>query len=206
MGAGKSTVCRVFESQGALVIDADTIGHETLGDPDVRRGLVAEFGDAVLDSDGRIVRPELGRRAFASPEARERLNAIVWPALGRRLDAARERALQERPDRPVVIDAALLIEWGDPRAFCDVLVVVTARAQLRKERSMQRLGITEPEAEARMVSQLPDDQKTRVADHVIRNDGSPEELEQRALVLWREIAPDQEADNADSSRGRGHTH
>ncbi len=188
MGAGKSTVCRVFGSQGALVIDADAVGHETLGDPKVRRALVAEFGSAILDSDAQIVRPELGRRAFASPEAREGLNAIVWPALGRRLNQARAGALHDRPERPVVVDAALLIEWGDPRAFCDVLVVVAAPAPLRRERSMHRLGLTEAEAEARTASQLPDDEKARLADHVIENDGSLEALERRARALWRQIA------------------
>ena len=205
MGAGKSTVCRVFESEGALVLDADGVGHETLGDPLVRRQLVAAFGEAILGPDGKIIRPELGRRAFASKEAREQLNTIVWPALGRRLNEARAGALRDQPERPVVIDAALLIEWGDPRAFCDVLVVVGAPASLRRERSMHRLGLTRAEAEARMASQLPDDEKARVADHVIENDGSLEALKQRARALWQQIVPGCEARDGSVTDARDDT-
>ena len=187
IGAGKSSVCRIFEAEGALVVDADAVGHETVADPDVVRELAAAFGADILDSEGCLVRRELGRRAFASEAGRKQLNAIVWPPLDRRLRRRIREALDACPGRPVVVDAALLVEWGDPKAFCDLLVVVTAPREVRTARTMARLGISETEAGARMASQLPEEEKVRVADYVIVNDASAEELERKARAVWREI-------------------
>ena len=187
IGAGKSSVCRIFEAEGALVVDADAVGHETVADPDVLRELAAAFGSDILDAEGRLVRRELGRRAFASEAGRKHLNAIVWPPLDRRLRRRIREALDECPGRPVVVDAALLVEWGDSKAFCDLLVVVTAPREVRTARTMARLGISETEAGARMASQLPEEEKVRVADYVIVNDASAEELERKARAVWREI-------------------
>ncbi len=184
IGAGKSSVCRIFEAEGALVVEADAVGHETVEGPAVLRELVAAFGADILDGEGRLVRRELGRRAFASEASRQQLNRIVWPTLGERLKARVREALLECPDRPVVIDAALLLEWGDPKAVCDALVVVTAPPKMRVARTVSRLGISEAEAEARMASQLSEEEKVRAADYVIVNDGSLEDLEQKAWAVW----------------------
>ena len=124
MGAGKSTVCDVFLQQGARVIEADVVGHEVVRDPVVVGQLVEAFGPEIVDENGALIRRELGRRAFVSEAGRERLNAIVWPPLIEQIKTQVEVALKE--ERPVVIDAALLVEWGNPKGLCDVLVVVTA--------------------------------------------------------------------------------
>ena len=187
IGAGKSSVCRVFEAEGGLAIDADAVGHETLEDPAVRRDLAEAFGEDVMDGEGRLVRREVARRAFASEASHARLNAIVWPRIGERLRATAEKALRDRPDRPVVIDAAMLLEWGDPDGLCDVTIVVTAPAAARRARTVARLGLTESEVEARMASQLSDEARARAVDYAIANDGSLEDLEERARAVWRQI-------------------
>jgi dephospho-CoA kinase len=187
IGAGKSSVCRIFEAEGALAIDADAVGHETLEDPAVRRDLAEAFGEDVLDGFGRLVRREVARRAFESEASHARLNAIVWPRIGARLRARAEEALRDRPGRPVVIDAAMLVEWGDPDGLCDFTIVVTAPASVRKVRTIARLGLTESEVEARMASQLPDEVRVQAADYVIDNDGSPEDLGERARAVWRQV-------------------
>ena len=187
IGAGKSSVCRAFEACGALVVDADRIGHETVEVPAVLRELVAAFGEGILDGEGRLVRRELGRRAFASEASRQRLNAIVWPPLGQRLEARVRQALRKCPHRSVAIDAPVLLEWGDPDGLCEVVVVVTAPREVRLRRTVARLGISRAEVEARMASQLPEEDKIRAADYVIVNDGSPEELEEEARAIWQQI-------------------
>jgi len=187
IGAGKSTVSRIFAGMGALVIDADAVGHEVLRDAAAIRELTEAFGTDILDGDGQVVRRELGRRAFFSDAQREVLNAIVWPRLRRLLNAKIQRALGEQPTRPVVVDAALLVERGDPKSLVDVLVVVTAPEDVRVRRTMDRLGISEAEVKARMAAQLPEDVKLRAADYAVVNDGTPEICRERARVVWQEM-------------------
>ncbi|MDA0748206.1 MAG: dephospho-CoA kinase [bacterium] len=187
IGAGKSSVCRLLGELGALVIEADAVGHEAVQDPVVLKELVADFGADILDEAGKLNRRELGRRAFATEAGRKRLNEIVWPLLGRLLLDRAEEALAAQPHRPVVIDAALLVEWGTPKSICDVLVVVTAPQEIRVRRTMERMGLSEAEVEARMASQFPEEEKVRLADYVIVNDGSEMELVEKTRAVWEQI-------------------
>jgi len=186
-GSGKSTVSDLYQKLGAAVVDADRVGHETLENAEVRDALVDAFGAEIVDDSGKVIRRELGRRAFASDEGRATLNGIVWPQLDRLLEKKVKTLLAEDPARPVVIDAALIMEFGDPKRRCDVLVVVTADREIRKHRTMERLGITEEQVEARMAAQLPDNVKAAAADYVIENSGTLDDLEQRAVAVWQEI-------------------
>ena len=187
IGAGKSTVCAVFEKAGAHVIDADAVGHEVLCDPGVIRNLTDAFGREILDSDGQIVRRVLGARAFASEEGRGKLNAAVWQPLRQALLDKIQAALDQNPERPVVVDAALLLERGDPKAWIDVLVVVTAPEPVRIERTMARLGISKAEVKARMAAQLPEADKVAVADFVVVNDATPAACRKRARCVWTQL-------------------
>ena len=187
IGAGKSTVCAVFEKAGARVIDADSVGHEVLCDPGVIRNLTDAFGREILDSDGQIVRRVLGARAFASEEGRGKLNAAVWQPLRQALLDKIQAALDQNPERPVVVDAALLLERGDPKAWIDVLVVVTAPEPVRIERTMARLGISKAEVKARMAAQLPEADKVAVADFVVVNDATPAACRKRARCVWTQL-------------------
>ncbi len=182
LGAGKSTVVAVFARHGATVVDADAIGHLML-----RRGgpcfdaLVARFGGDIVGSDGEIARAELGRRAFADAASTAALNAIVHPPLVEEL-RARVRAA-DRPGHAVVVDAALLLEWGALVAVAATIVVTAPRAA-RIERMARRLGVAPEEAERRAAAQMPEDEKARRADLVIANDGTLEELAVRAERVW----------------------
>lgn len=190
LGSGKTSVCRLFEAHGARVIEADRTGREVVEDPDVLEALIVAFGEDIVDDSGRLNRRRLGQRAFADAASNERLNRIVWPPLVRKLRADVEAALRERPDRPVVVDAALLMEWGD-LSWLDALVVVTAGEQVRKARMMGRMGLSEEEVEARMRAQLPEEEKVRRADHVILNDGTEEDLRARASEVWARLIAEQ---------------
>lgn len=188
IGAGKSRVCEVFAREGAYVIEADEVGRQAVEKPTVMRALTRAFGEGILDENGVLNRRELGRRAFASTGARDRLNAIVWPPLAEQLKDCARSALAQRPERPVVIDAALILEWGDHRKLCDVLVVVTAPEAVRIRRTMDRKGLSEAEVRDRMACQLPESDKIEAADYVIENAASTTELETRALAVWRLIS------------------
>lgn len=187
IGAGKSRVCDVFARNGAYVIEADEVGREAVEDPAVLRALAETFGRDILDENGLLVRRKLGRRAFASIEARDRLNVIVWPTLVEKLKDRARSALAEHPERPVVIDAALILEWGDRRELCDTLVVVTAPETDRVRRAMERKGLSAAEVRERIACQLPESVKVEAADFVIENDVSAAELETRARSVWRQI-------------------
>lgn len=186
LGAGKSTVAAVFARHGATIVDADAIGHVML-----RRGgpcfdaLVGRFGADVVGRDGEIVRAELGRRAFADPASTAALNAIVHPPLVAELIARVREA--ERPGHAVVVDAALLLEWGAPVPLATT-IVVTAPADERIGRMARRLGVSRADAARRGAAQMPEDEKARRADIVIENDGTLEELTARAERVWDELA------------------
>jgi dephospho-CoA kinase len=187
IGAGKSTVCRVFEAHGGRVIDADAVGHAVLSDPNVAGMLAKAFGPDILDGEGTVIRRRLGERAFASEASREKLTGVVWPEIGRRIVSLVAEHEASDPNVTMVIDAPLLIEWDDPKAFCNVLVVVTAPEEARISRSMARLGLTREEVESRMAFQLPDEAKVRAADYVIENAGALCDVEGQADTVWRAI-------------------
>lgn len=186
-GAGKSTVCETFAHLGGFVIDADVVGHETIRDPKVIQNLADEFGADILDGDGQIIRRVLGQRAFVSLVQRDKLDAIVWPSLRALLRKKIQAALDEDVNRPVIVDAALLVERGNPKDLVDVLVVVTAPDEIRLKRTMSRLGISEKQVKDRMAAQLPQADKVRVADFVVENDSTPDVCRKRAAHIWQKI-------------------
>ena len=186
LGSGKSSACRRFEAEGAIVIEADQTGREVVEEPDVLCKLIDAFGPDLTDCEGNLNRRLLGERAFSNAESKERLNDIVWPPLVRKLRTDADSALREHPDRPVVVDAALLLEWGDV-SWLDALVVVTAERSVRKDRMIRRMGLSEQEVEDRMKAQLPEEDKVRKADYVIVNDGSLETLATRAKEVWKAL-------------------
>ena len=187
LGAGKSTVARALAQAGARVIEADRLGHEVLEDAAVRRELAAGFGADVLGADGRVRRDELGRRAFASPEALGRLNAIVHPRLLSRLRDEIETLAASGHRGLVVLEAALLVEW-DLGSWCDVVVAVTSPLEQRRRRAQAALALADSEIDARLARQLPEEERVRYADRVLANDGSVEVLAERAAALARSLA------------------
>jgi dephospho-CoA kinase len=187
IGAGKTTVSEIFRNQGAYVIEADEVGRRAVDDKGVRMDLVAAFGQEILDTKGDLDRRELGRRAFVDKDAKKILNGIVWPKLAELLEDETRHALDTDSERTVVVDAALLLEWGKPKDFCDVLVAVTAPESTRIQRSVARLELSEGEVRDRMASQLPEEKKLEAADFVILNDANEKELEERSLDVWSRI-------------------
>ena len=180
IGSGKSTVSRLLAEHGAVIIDADAIAREVVepGTPGLT-AVVEAFGTTVRAADGSLDRPVLAAVVFADPEARGRLDAIVHPLVRAR---ATEIAAAAPPDAVVVNDVPLLVETGQAGAY-DLVVVVEARPDVRVARLVQR-GLTADDARARMAAQATDEQRRAVADVVLDNGGTPEELAAQVDHFW----------------------
>jgi dephospho-CoA kinase len=183
IGSGKSTAAARFAELGALVIDADALAREVV-EPGTEglAAVVAEFGEQVLDGAGRLDRRALARVVFGDEAARGRLNAILHPRIRAR---AAERIAAAPPGTVVVQDVPLLVETGQAETY-DLVVVVEAPVELRVQRLAQDRGMPADEVRARMASQASDDQRRSVADVVLVNDGTADDLRAKVDGLWAE--------------------
>jgi dephospho-CoA kinase len=184
IGSGKSTVARMLQERGAVVLDADEFARAAViaGSPGLR-SVVARFGGDVLTADGELDRPKLASIVFADPQALADLEAIVHPEVRRMIADGIQENLDA--DRVVVLVNPLLIEMGTHRD-CDVVVVVSTTPETQIARSLAR-GMTEGDVRARMAAQLPLDERARAADVLIDNEGTIDDLEREVDVLWQQL-------------------
>lgn len=186
IGSGKSAVSALLASYGAVVLDADLVAREVVAPGTPGLAAVAEaFGSDVLQPDGSLDRPALGRRVFGQPQELARLNAVVHPLIARR--TAELRAQAEQAGAEVLVhDVALLVENGLTDAY-DAVVVVAVQPQTQLDRLVRLRGMAEPEARARIASQAPLEDKLAVATHVVSNDGPLEGLAPQVERLWHQL-------------------
>jgi dephospho-CoA kinase len=179
-GSGKSTVAQIFAERGAAVLEGDAIGHEvTDHDPEVRSALIAEYGPGIYRPDGALDRGAVAARVFGDREARARLDRLVHPRLVDRIRARLDRLRADGYRGLVVLDAALLLEWGLER-WCDLVIAVTAPERDQIERLMRARGWNEDEARRRLSVQRSDAEFAAAADATIENAGSFPDLERAA--------------------------
>jgi len=182
IGSGKSTVARLLEDRGAVVFDADLLAREAVAPGTPGHDAVAErFGANVLAPGGELDREALAAIVFADPAARRDLEAIVHPEVRRLFAEGCER--HRDTDAVVVFGAPLLVETGMHSAF-DVLIVVATPVHTQIERLLHDRGMAEEQVRARIDAQAPLAEKIAVADVVIENDGTLEELERRVDEVW----------------------
>lgn len=183
IGSGKSSAARRFGELGALVIDADLVAREVV-EPgtDGLAAVAAAFGPAVLDDGGRLDRPALARIVFTDEAARGRLNGILHPLIRARVAA---RIAAAPPGTVVVQDVPLLVETGQAPSY-DLVVVVETPVRLRIERLARDRGMAADEARSRMATQATDEQRRAVADVVIVNDGTVDDLRAEVDAIWAE--------------------
>jgi dephospho-CoA kinase len=183
IGSGKTTVAKTLAELGAVIIDADQIAREVV-EPgtDGLAEVVAAFGPGVLAADGRLDRPALARLVFGDEAKRKVLEGIIHPRV--RVRAA-EIIAAAPPASVVVNDVPLLVESGLAATF-DVVIVVLADVETRISRLARDRGMSEAEARSRIAAQATDDQRRAVADVVIVNDGTPEQLRVAVGDAWRE--------------------
>tara|TARA_B100001750_G_scaffold248338_1_gene278533 strand:+ start:7828 stop:8451 length:624 start_codon:yes stop_codon:yes gene_type:complete len=183
IGSGKSSVSGMLKNLGAIIIDADKLGHEVyLPGTEGLREVVLEFGEDILSSNGEIDRRILGSKVFGSPEAMAKLNAIVWPRIKNKVTELIEENSQLGTE-VLVLDAAVLIEAGWT-SVVDEVWVVTAPVDQIISRLESRNGITEEQAMSRINSQMTTEQRVEYADIVIENDNSLDELMSSVQHIW----------------------
>jgi dephospho-CoA kinase len=186
IGSGKSTVSVLLAEHGAVVVDADRIAREVLEPGTAGLAAVVDaFGDGILAAGGSLDRAALAAVVFADPEARARLDAIVHPLVRAR---AAELAAAVPDGSVVVHDVPLLVETGQAGSY-DLVLVVEAELGIRVERLLRR-GLSEEDARARVAAQATDEQRRAVADVVLDNSGTPEQLAAQVDRFWAEhVAP-----------------
>jgi len=187
IASGKSTVAEQLRSLGAIVIDADRLGHRVY-EPGTNgfQQVVNAFGHEVVAPDGTINRRVLGGKVFGDPEQMQRLTDVVWPEI--RTLAREEIAEHRRRDRDavIVLEAAVLVEAGWTDLVDEVWVVTTTIARAI-ERLRQRSGLSEEAARARLDSQISTRERLEHADLRIENTEGLSELEARVLRQWRRL-------------------
>ncbi len=184
VGSGKSTVARLFQEEGARVLDADQAAREVLERPEVARKVEELLGPGLLDPEGKIDRKVLADKVFRSEEARRTLESLVHPQVlawleGRLAELRREPGI-------VILDVPLLLETGLDRE-CDHLVFLEVPEEERERRTLQR-GWEPGERKRREKTQLPLETKRGRADYILLNSGTLEETRRQILDLlgcWR---------------------
>jgi len=184
IGAGKSEVSARLAARGAVIIDADKIAREVVepGTPGLA-AVVAEFGEQVLLPDGSLDRERLGSIVFADADRRAALNAIVHPLVGERMNELVEAAPQ---DAVVVYDVPLLTE-NNLAGLYDMVVVVDVPVETQLARLTGARGMSEEDARARIAAQATREERLKIADYVIDNSGTLEELDAAVDALWTEL-------------------
>jgi dephospho-CoA kinase len=180
IGSGKSSVSALFERKGAIIIDGDGIAKQLQqqGSPTLQK-LVDEFGDILLDS-GELDRAKVAKLVFGDAEMLKRLNAIMHPAIG--VEILRQIELNIATDNVVVLDMPLLVE--NPRDGMSGLVVVDVDPEVAISRLVQFRNMNEEDARRRMASQASREDRLKVADRIIDNSGSPEDLGSQVDDVW----------------------
>ena len=186
IGAGKTTVARLFERWGATIIDADQLVREVQapGQPAYNR-IADRFGPSAIRRDGTLDRATLRAKVLADPTALADLNRIVHPEVHRRRLELLEEA-RHRGDKIVVSDIPLLFEADDPASF-DAVVLVDAPDSVRRARLVNVRGLSPTEADRMMQAQMAATGKRALSDYVIENKGDIPALEQAAALVWQSL-------------------
>lgn len=178
-GSGKTTVANILREMGFSVVDADKEAHEVLKHPKVIEFLRKKLPEAL--KDGEVDRKVLGDKVFLDEEFKEEFERLIRPLVIERL----REVIQKIPDNVVVVDAALIYEYGVQDAF-DIIVVVWAPEEELVKRLVER-GIPKEKVKAILKHQIPQEEKLKYADFIIRNYGSIEDVRKQVFKVFRSI-------------------
>jgi dephospho-CoA kinase len=185
IGSGKSLVGEILEELGALVIDSDQLAREVIerGSPGYEE-VVNAFGDSIL-SEGQIDRSKLAAVVFKESDLRKKLESIIHPLVRE----AAEKLAKKLPSGAILINQIPLLVESDGAKRFDYVVTVSADEEIRRERLRLR-GLKDYEITQRMAAQVSDSQREKIANYIIRNDGSIDELTRAVEALMaNELLP-----------------
>jgi dephospho-CoA kinase len=182
IASGKSTVAALLIQAGYEVVDSDEIVKILYGKGEaIYNAILGAFGGDILTSDGNIDRKRLGDLIFNNLEARQKLNAVTHPVIRHEIEKRLE-ACRIRGDRIVFVDVPLLYE-SETFGRYDGVILVYAKVSLQLSRLMARNGFSEEEADIRIKSQLPIEEKRARADFIVDNQGSINQLKHEVMIL-----------------------
>ena len=190
IAVGKSFVTSVFAEFGCRILDADQTAREVVmpGAAGLE-AIVQTFGEEVLAQDGSLDRERMAAIVFANEEKRLRLNQILHPIIITRQDEILREWEREDPNGIGIVDAALMIESGGYKRF-DKLIVVHCRPEVQLERLMLRNKLTLAEAQQRIASQMPQEEKQGYADYLIDTSDGFEPTRKRTAEVYNELCKD----------------
>ena len=187
IASGKSVVSQMLAEHGALVIDADKVGHEAYAPGSgCYEAVIEAFGPDIAGEGGEIDRKALGAKVFGNTAERKRLEGIVWPWMRETMEG-RLAGLRAEGVPVVVLEAAVLIEAGWI-PIVDQVWLVLVSPEVARERIMSRNGLTAEQADARISAQLTNAERQKYAQVVIDNGGTLAELRERVDGEWELLA------------------
>ena len=185
IGTGKSEAAKFLASLGAVHLDADAISHElTQPGGEALEPIRAEFGDGVFREDGSLDRQALADITFADDERRRALEGILHPRIQRELMRGIDRAAEEGA-KIVILDVPLLFETGMD-ALCDETWVLSTNIETQVARVMMRDHIDRERAEARIRSQMPNEEREKLATQVISSERPMEKTQAELAALYQQ--------------------
>jgi dephospho-CoA kinase len=186
IGSGKTEVAKIFKQLGAKILSGDEIGKVVVEkNRTVFKKIVKVFGEGILNKNKKLNRRKLGNIAFSSIKRRNKLNKIVHPYLLSNLKKKIEE-YRKKGSGFVVVDAALIVEWGLQNDL-DYLILVESALKNRIKRLKENLGYSQKEALSRSKMQLRDKTRRKYADYIIKNDKNLTELKRKTVSLWKFI-------------------
>jgi dephospho-CoA kinase len=187
IGSGKSAVSERLAAHGAVVLDGDKAARAVVapGTPGLAR-IVETFGRGVLRADESLDRAKLAGIVFSDEAALEKLNAITHPLIHQHIQAAEDAAGRAAGPGAVVVHDIPLLAEGQRSAGFEVVIVVDVPPEVQVTRLASR-GLPEDQARARMAAQATREQRLAIADIVIDNSGTPEDLDRRVAEVWADL-------------------
>jgi dephospho-CoA kinase len=198
--SGKSFIGQVLEECGCHLIRADDLGHEALAvDSPVYRGVLTEFGNDILKSDGTIDRRRLGALVFADTERLARLNELVHPYVFARQEERIAELGARDPNSILVVEAAIMIETGSYKRY-DAIILAVCDVETQIARAMKRDALSREEVLSRLDRQMPLAEKIPYAHFVIDTDQTREEVITRTQQVYESLRAMQQS-KLEISRG-----
>ena len=187
IGTGKSTASKILKEFGAFIFDADKEAKKILLSNETIKGeLISEFGTDIMTGDGDLDNNKLARVAFQDQNHQLTLNTIVHPYVFKEIDKNFEKVQNSGKHDIFIVDAALIYESGAD-THMDYVIVITALIKTRMERALARETLNREEILRRIDLQWPEEDKASLADFVIHNDGSEEDLRKNISEIYTEL-------------------
>ncbi|MDD2700408.1 MAG: dephospho-CoA kinase [Sideroxydans sp.] len=186
IGSGKSTVARLFETLGARIVDTDEISHRLTAANGLAIPAIREtFGDRYIADDGALDRPRMRAQVFSNPVAKQQLQAILHPLI---LEQAKSAAVAPSDAPYTLVVVPLLFESGRYRDWLSGVIVVDCPEAQQIARTVQRSGLDEATVRAIMAQQMDRADRLQMADEIITNTGSLEQLQRQVSELHERLS------------------